>query len=745
VNLDLTEEQELLRDGFARLLATESSPERVRAAESSGFDARLWKHLVDAGALGIRVPEAEGGAGASLLAAVLLAEQAGRHLVTGPLLETIAVCAALSGHGSAAARAFVGAAISGDRVISFVPSPGEGEKQLVPGGAAATAVAGLDRDRFVLVERHAPPPALANLGSGALAYWNLSGKEEGTTRTVLARGAEARALFDRAREEWRLLMAAALAGLGRRAIEIAARYASERIQFDRPIGSFQAIAHPLADLFTALDGGWILVQRAVKAIADGAPDAAFLGPLAFAWIAEHAPRAAQRALHTHGGYGLTEEYDIQLFHRRAKTWALAAGDPRQALLDAADRRWRDAVTALPEAGAIPLDFGLGTAAEAFRLEVRAFLEAHPASEEVRNNRHNWEGFDPEFHRALAKAGLLFASWPAAYGGQGRDPFESTALAEEMARAGRTIHAMSVTRLVGETLMKFASEEVKREVLPQLARGEAICCLGYTEPGSGSDVAAAETRAVREGDAWVIDGQKMFTSGADIAQYVFLLTRTNPAAKKHRGLTMFLVPTDTPGIEIQPIHTLSDERTNATYYTNVRVSDAYRVGEVDQGWSVIGYALHLEHGSGGGATFASEMNHMIARAAEWARGRRRGGRPALEDAHVREALAWAAAEAEVTTSLGLRALWIGVTGKPDRGEGAMRVAFHKFATVDVASRLMDLTAPESVLRRGADGAIDDGALEFGYRLGTANAIYGGTAEILKSIVAQTALGMPRSRS
>jgi alkylation response protein AidB-like acyl-CoA dehydrogenase len=303
----------------------------------------------------------------------------------------------------------------------------------------------------------------------------------------------------------------------------------------------------------------------------------------------------------------------------------------------------------------------------------------------------------------------------------------------------------VTRLVGETLMKFASEDVKREVLPKLARGEALCSLGYTEPGSGSDVAAAQTRAVREGDEWVINGQKMFTSGAELTQYIFLLTRTNPTAKKHRGLTMFLVPTDTPGLEVQPIHTLSGERTNATYYTGVRVPDAFRVGEVDQGWAVVGYALHLEHGAGGGSTGALTVSHMIERAVDWARRRRRGGRPALEDARVRETLAWAAAQAEVLTSLGRRALWAGATGKPDRGEGAMRTTFEKLATLDVASRLMDVTAPESVLQRGAPGAIDDGALEFGYRLGTANAIYGGTAEILKSIVAQAALGMPRSRS
>jgi alkylation response protein AidB-like acyl-CoA dehydrogenase len=748
MNLALTEEQELVRDTFAQLFATESSPERVRGAEPTGFDAALWQQLVETGAIGIRVPEARGGADASLFDAVLLAEQAGRHLLSGPLLESIAVGSALSRLEAAEAHALVASAIEGSRVVSLALRPGDGEPQLVAGGAVADAVVGLDGNDLVIVERAGSaerPDPLANLGSCALAYWNLGAVSgDATTRTVIATGERAQQTFERAREEWRLLMAAALAGLGRRAVEIGAAYASERVQFDRLIGSFQAIAHPLADAAMALDGGKLLVWRAVQAIAEGAPGASSLVPMAFAWVAEAAPRAAHRALHTHGGYGLSHEYDIQLYHRRAKTWALLDGDPRDALLDAADRRWRGQQVALPEAGEVTIDFGLGEKAEEFRLVVRRFLEAHPASEETRAKRHSFDGHDPEFHRLLAREGLLFASWPKEYGGQGRDPFEATALGEEMERAGRTTYTIGNARLVAETLMEFASEEVKRDVLPRIAEGEALCALGYTEPGSGSDVAAAQTRAVRDGDDWVINGQKMFTSSADIADYIFLLTRTNPDAKKHQGLTMFLVPVDTPGIEIQPIYTLSDERTNATYYTDVRIADRFRVGEVDGGWAVVGYALHLEH-SAGASGGGGDLERMIETVAAWARERRRGGRPAIEDDRVREVLAYTLAEAEITEALALRGLWCAVEGLPDRAEGAMSAAFKKFSTLDVAARLMDLTAPESVLQRGADGAIEGGALEFGYRLGTALGIYGGTAEILKSIVAQVGLGMPRSRS
>lgn len=740
MDLSLPEEQQILRDTFSQLFAEESSPDRVRAAESEGFDAALWKQLVETGALAIRVPEAAGGAGASLFDAVLLAEQVGRHLATGPILETIAVASALAPLDSPAAQKLVGEIVEGGRVASLALSPLSGPRVLVSGGAAVNVALALEGDVLIALEAPVDVRAMPSLGGAALAEWEVSA----AGRIELARGEEAHAFYERARGEWQLLMAAALGGLGHRAVEIGAAYATERIQFDRPIGSFQAIAHPLADAVTAIEGGQVLLWRAIHAIAHEEPSAPWIGPLVYGWLAQAAPTAARVALHTHGGYGLSMEYDIQLFLRRAKTWALLAGDPGDAYVEAADRRWRDGRAALPDAGTMPIRFGLGEKAETFRGEVLGFLEGHPIDEGLRAKRHSFEGHDPAFHRALAGQGLLYASWPEEYGGQGRDPFESSALAQELERAGRTTYTIQTTRMVAETVMEFGHEDLKRDVLPQIASGEALCSLGYTEPASGSDVAAAQTRAVRDGDDWVIEGQKMFTSGADIGQYVFLLTRTDPDAPKHRGLTMFLVPLDTAGVDIQPIHTLSDERTNATYYSAVRLPDRYRVGEVNGGWSVIGYALHLEH-SAGVAGGQQELEEMIAATVGWARSRERGEGCALDDPRVRERLGHAAAQSEVTESLALRGLWCGVTEQPNRGEGAMAATLKKVALVDVASDLMDLAAPDSVLSRGAERAVDGGALEFGYRLGTALAIYGGTKEILKSIVTQTALGMPRSRS
>jgi len=589
---------------------------------------------------------------------------------------------------------------------------------------------------------------LANLGSGALARWRLDVVPPLGERVILARGGAARSAYQAAREEWRLLTAAALTGLAQRALEIGADYAKSRIQFGRPIGAFQGIAHPLADAATAVSASQLLVQYAIWSLATAQPEAAARICFAFAAAAESASTATARALHAHGGYGLSLEYDIQLYYRRAKAWALAGGDPRDELLRAAARLWDDGAepVALPDAGPCALDFGLGAEVERFRTEARAFFE-RALTPELRAKAHfSFAGHDGGFQRELARAGLLFPHWPRAYGGRDSSAYETTALWEEYHRAGWSTHAAMTTGMVGATLIRYASEELKREVLPRILAGEAIISLGYTEPAAGSDVAAAQTRAVRDVDHWVIDGQKMFTSGAHLAQYVFLLTRTDPSAVKHRGLTMFLVPLDTKGIDVHAVHTLSDERTNVTYYNGVRIPDRYRVGEVNGGWGVVGYALEIEHGSGivSGAQYL-HLHDLSQKAQRWARGAQRDGRPALADPRVREGVARVAMHAEMSFLLGRRALWCSATGRPDRGEGPMNKLFGTETLLSDASDLLDLMAPDSLLRAGVEGTAAEGEAEFAYRLAAAATVYGGSSEIIRSIIAQQALGLPRSRS
>ncbi|MBW2500376.1 MAG: acyl-CoA dehydrogenase family protein [Deltaproteobacteria bacterium] len=739
MNLNLSEEQQILRDTFAELFAAESSCDRVRAAEPLGHDPALWKTLVETEVIGMRVPQARGGTEASLLDAALVAEQAGRHLASAPLVETIVAGHLVSRLEGSEVDRWLEQILSGNKLVSIALFDA-GDRQIVPGGAVTDAIVGLDGHQLVLVERESQPEAPGNLGSSPVARWRLGGE-----RIVLASGEAAIRAYGAAREEWKLLTAAFLAGLARRALEIAAKYATERIQFERQIGSFQGIAHPLADSMAAVEGARLLVWRAIWAIAHQRPEAAALVSASFAWAAESTTKAVARALHTFGGYGLSLEYDIQLYHRRGKAWPLLAGDPHDELQHLADRTWGGADVPLPDTGEIGIDFGLGERAEAFRPEVRRFFEENLTDELRAFARYDWEGHHPEFHKLLAENGLAFASWPKAYGGQERDPYEMTVLREEFHRAGWTTHAIATASIIGETLLRFAGETLKQEVITRICSGDVVVSMGYTEPGSGSDVAAAQTRAVREGDEWIINGQKMFTSGANRAHYVFLLTRTDSEAPKHRGLTMFLVPLDSPGIEIQPIHTLGDERTNATYYTDVRVPDTHRVGDVNGGWTVLLHALELEQGGGGTGSYHHEHLELLDHAIAWARRAVRNGRPAIDDPRVRERLARSLVRTEVAQVLGLRALWAGVEDVATHGEGPMAKLFGAEALIENSADLMDLAAPDSILDANAEGAAGDGQIEYFYRMSAATSVYGGSSEIMRSIVAQVALGMPRSRS
>ena len=268
-----------------------------------------------------------------------------------------------------------------------------------------------------------------------------------------------------------------------------------------------------------------------------------------------------------------------------------------------------------------MDFRLGPKSDAFRAEVREFLDEHLDEETIERAHRTGTMHDKEFHRAIGEQGWLAATWPAEYGGQERDPFEMTALRDELRLAGAPTDGMGLSVIVCQTIRRVATEEQKADFLPRALAGEICMSLGYSEPDSGSDVASIKTTATRDGDEWVINGQKMFTTLAHVADYVFLLARTNHDVPKHKGLTMFLVPLDSPGIEIQPVHTVGGERTNATFYNDVRVSDHYRIGEVDRGWDVMTVALTFERGGFG----LSEADRVWEQAVAWAEETRRARR------------------------------------------------------------------------------------------------------------------------
>lgn len=372
----------------------------------------------------------------------------------------------------------------------------------------------------------------------------------------------------------------------------------------------------------------------------------------------------------------------------------------------------------------------------FHDRFREFLTEHVTDEVRRRDRETGENFSEPVHLALGEAGYLESDWKLESEG-GFNPVRRRIFHLEIGRAHAPQFHWGTTAVVARLVRQFGAPQLSDQVLPGVLSGEIRLCLGYTEPEGGSDVATCKTRAVRDGDAWIINGSKMFTSNAQNAKYVFLLTNTDPQGPKHKNLTMFLVPLDSEGIEIQAIRTVDGDRTNIVYYSDVRVDDLYRIGEVNGGWTVMRFALDAEHGIAEvqdhglqNISMLSEHGHLMAEAADGvaailSRPDASGRRPIDDEAtKYRLGRTMARIEAAVSTP--------GMYGRVGLIQ-TMR---------EVSQELMDLLGAASALPTDTTGSADDGAIEFIFRHGVPAGIYGGTMEVFRNMIAQHQLGLGR---
>jgi alkylation response protein AidB-like acyl-CoA dehydrogenase len=352
----------------------------------------------------------------------------------------------------------------------------------------------------------------------------------------------------------------------------------------------------------------------------------------------------------------------------------------------------------------------------------------------RRDRETGDNFDEGVHLALGAAGYLQREWKGAADG-GFTRVRRRIWELEKRRAHVPWVTWGTTAMVARSVVKFGSQELQAEVMPKVFSGEVRLCLGYTEPEGGSDIATCKTRAVRDGDGWIINGSKMFTTGAHKCQYVFLITNTDPDAPKHKSLTMFLVPLDSAGIDIQGIRTVDGDRTNIVYYSDVRVDDKYRLGDVNAGWTVLREPLNTEHGAVAAAPdglqdvsimmhqagfMADALDKTAAKVGE----RDHYGHRLVDDDSVAYRLGRSAARIEAALSAP------SIFG---------RVAIAQTMR-DVSPELMDILGTASTLPMGTDGAADDGASEYVYRFAPLVGIYGGTLEVFRNMIAQYALGL-----
>ena len=379
-----------------------------------------------------------------------------------------------------------------------------------------------------------------------------------------------------------------------------------------------------------------------------------------------------------------------------------------------------------------MDFRLGEDAEQFRAEVRAFLSDSITEEKAEEYYRSGVLADKDFVAEAVAAGYLRGDTFA--GGNGESVWRDRIIDEEFLRAEAPTYAFGTTAGVARVVESFGNDELKAEIVQPAYAGEIIIGYGYSEPESGSDVAAAQTRAVRNGDSWVINGSKMFTTNAHVADYIFLLARTNPEAPKHNGLTMFVVPVKaTPGFEAQAVYTLSGERTNITFYDDVRIPDRYRVGDVDAGWKVITHSLQEEHGAGFGGPF----DRMVEAAECWAEDADR-----LGEADVLARLGKAATEVEVSLLIQRRAHWLAAHGTVPLTEGPMSKLFSSERLERASEDLTDLIGPDGLRSYYEPTAPQHGKVEHMLRFSVGTTIYAGASEVQRNIIAQQGLGLPR---
>ena len=378
---------------------------------------------------------------------------------------------------------------------------------------------------------------------------------------------------------------------------------------------------------------------------------------------------------------------------------------------------------------------LTEAQQAFADEVKAFLDEHLTPEVYAGARERTDHFDQGLYTALGAKGWLLPRWKKEDGGAELDDVCVKILEDELGR--RDAPASVGEGLVWSAVETYADPELKAELKPKFARGEIHFTLGYSEPDGGSDIAGAKTRAVRDGDEWVVNGQKIFTTNAQNSQYTFLITRTDPTLPKHKGLTMFLMPLDSPGIEIQALPTVGDERTNIVYYSDVRISDRYRIGEVNNGWSVLHGPLDAEHSIGDTASKLEDLSIGTAHM--------RYLRKAVEAA-TRWALDAPAGDGSTMSAgrlflAGLGRILVQIEAGLDTPGPMGRI---KGADVAIAGceQLIGLVGPAATLPYGAHGAIADGAIEHAHRAVQVTATYGGTVEVFRTVIAQHHLGLPR---
>jgi acyl-CoA dehydrogenase len=375
--------------------------------------------------------------------------------------------------------------------------------------------------------------------------------------------------------------------------------------------------------------------------------------------------------------------------------------------------------------------------QALRDEVRQYFDKLVPAE-LRGAYIGVPGFK-EAIQQMGRDGWLGIAWPEEYGGQARTPVELMIFFDEAQRIGAPFPYLSVLA-VGPALMQWGNEEQKERFLPAILRGQIQFAIGYSEADAGTDLASLSTRATRDGDDYVINGAKLWTSGADVYDYIWLACRTDPEGKRHRGLSILIVPTDAPGVTISPVHTMS-ERTNAVFFEDVRVPAENLVGIEHQGWNLIMTQLNHERvmiGHTGALEGHMEEVRRWAQSAVTPDGRR-----VIDQEWVQLHLARVEAKAEYLRLRNFHTAWSMANGMLDPALASATKVFSSQFYLEAYRALLEVVGQWGYLRDGSPGAFLRGELERGYRFNLLHTFGGGTNEVQREIIGMLGLGLPRA--
>jgi alkylation response protein AidB-like acyl-CoA dehydrogenase len=709
----ISEDHRTLADTVADFLVKNRALAANRELLDAGSAARpsFWPELAGLGWLGLHIPEEYGGSGFGAGELAVVVEQLGRAICPGPFIPTVIASTVIAETGSEeVCRSLLpgladGSTVAAVAVTSEVTVEGQaasGRAVAVVGAPLADLLVVAAGDDVVVVERGAKGVTVDEPANLDPARRSARVTLEAAPCTVLP-GAR-RALVDAAR----LLLSAEAVGVAAATTEMAAGYARERIQFGRPIGTYQAVKHHCANMAVAAELATSAVWDAARAAGSGDDQASFSAAVAATLAVPAAVHNAQLNIQVHGGIGFTWEHDAHLYLRRAAAIA--------ALIDS-DEAARH-VTALIRDGVVrSRAMELPPEAESFRSEVRAFIES------IR-------GRDRDAQRAaMLETGYAVPHWPEPWG-RNAGAVEQLVIEKEFADAGVRKPQYGITGWVILTLVQHATEDqIARWVKPALAQ-ELIWCQLFSEPDAGSDAAGIKTRGKRVEGGWLVNGQKVWTSGAHEAAFGLATIRTDPDAPKHKGITTMVIDMHAEGVTVRPLRQATGSSDfNEVFFNDVFVPDDDVVGPVDGGWTVARATLGNESvsigGGGGGLTMAFDE---LIKPYDGAPERLPAGAERIGDYVARQ---------EACELLNLRAAHRAVAGGGPGPEGFITKLVLSELRQDAAEMLATISGPEGAYidGPGAMGAM----LTLGSR---ALSIAGGTSEIKRNQIGERILGLPR---